>query len=175
MGGQLVLGVVLALLGAAVALSLTLPLWQRGLRRRQAAARARRRAAADAAPRSTPALPSLPRRPGWQDHRLLRHWSLRQQIRRAQQRRSLQRVSADLRRLRGLLVEDHNDSAVHQFAHRLAYDQLLVEACEMLAVPHGLGPEVVRGPEREIERFRAEANLQAAGVVLIPRIRHVLD
>lgn len=83
-------------------------------------------------------------------------------------------MSADLRRLRGLLFDDHNDSAVHQFAHRMAYDQLLIEACDMLAVPHGLMPEV-SGPDREIERYRTEANLQAAGVVLIPRIRQVLD
>ena len=83
-------------------------------------------------------------------------------------------MSADLRRLRALLFDDHHDSAVHQIARRMAYDQLLIEVCEMLAVPHGLGPGLT-GPDREIERFRTEADLQAAGVVLIPRFRQVLD
>lgn len=170
MGGQLALGAIFAVLIAGAVLSVTAPLWQRRLRKRQAAARARRRAA----PATRTPLASTPTPPGWQDHRLLRRWRLIQQIRTAHQRRSLQRVSADLRRLRRLLVEDRNDSAVHQFAHRLAYDQLLIEACDMLSVPHGLGPEYAAA-DRDIERFRAEANLQAAGVVLLPRIRQVLD
>lgn len=46
-----------------------------------------------------------------------------------------------------------------------AYDQALIEICDLLQVPHALGPEVT-GMDRDIERVRLEALLQAAGVRL---------
>jgi hypothetical protein len=51
---------------------------------------------------------------------------------------------------------------------RLAYDQVLIQACQMLDIEHDLGAETA-GMEREIERIRVEAELERAGVVLSER------
>ena len=79
--------------------------------------------------------------------------------------RPIEQLAADLRRLRVAVATDHQRSATHQLANRVAYDQLLMQACEMLDVPHDLGKNTA-GPERDIERLRVEAELERAGVVL---------
>ena len=63
------------------------------------------------------------------------------------------------------MATDQQRSATHQLANRVAYDQLLMQACEMLAVPHDLD-KTTAGPERDIERIRVEAELERAGIVL---------
>jgi hypothetical protein len=51
---------------------------------------------------------------------------------RHQQGVPLEQVAANLRRLRGVLTVDAHRSAAHQMGNRLAYDQVLIQACEML-------------------------------------------
>ena len=77
----------------------------------------------------------------------------------------LEQLAGDLRRLRRAVATDQQRSATHQLANRVAYDQLLMQACGMLAVPHDLA-KTTAGPERDIERIRVEAELERAGIVL---------
>ena len=77
----------------------------------------------------------------------------------------IEQLAADLRRLRRAVATDQQRSATHQLANRVAYDQLLMQACEMLDVPHDLD-KTTAGPERDIERIRVEAELERAGIVL---------
>ena len=79
--------------------------------------------------------------------------------------RPIEQLAADLRRLRVAVATDHPRSATHQLANRVAYDHLLMQACEMLDVPHDLGKKTA-GRERDIERIRVEAELERAGIVL---------
>jgi len=79
--------------------------------------------------------------------------------------RPVEQLAADLRRLRVAVATDQRRSATHQLANRVAYDQLLMQACQMLNVPHELGKNTA-GPERDIERIRVEAELERAGIVL---------
>ena len=81
--------------------------------------------------------------------------------------RPVEQLAADLRRLRVAVRTDQRRSATHQLANRVAYDQLLMQACQMLNVPHELGKNTA-GPERDIERIRVEAELERAGIVLSP-------
>jgi hypothetical protein len=90
--------------------------------------------------------------------RLLRH----------QQGVPLEQVAANLRRLRAVVACDAHRSAAHQMGNRLAYDRVLVQACDMLDVQHDLG-KTSTGLDRDIERFRLEAELERAGVVLSNR------
>jgi hypothetical protein len=87
---------------------------------------------------------------------------------RTQQGIPLERLAADLRRLRALLGQDAHRSAAHQIGNRMAYDRLMMQICEMLSIEHELGRESI-GVERDIERFRVEAELERAGVVLSDR------
>ena len=80
----------------------------------------------------------------------------------------LERVAADLRRLRTVVSTDAHRSAAHQMGNRLAYDKVLIQACEMLEIEHELGGNSA-GIERDIERIRVEAELERAGVVLSDR------
>jgi hypothetical protein len=80
----------------------------------------------------------------------------------------LEQLAADLRRLRVLLGQDEHRSAAHQIGNRLAYDRLMMQICAMLKIEHELDGESV-GVERDIERFRVEAELERAGVVLSDR------
>ena len=80
----------------------------------------------------------------------------------------LEQVAANLRRLRTVLTGDAHRSAAHQMGNRLAYDQVLIQACGMLEIEHDLGVESA-GMERDIERLRVEAELERAGVVLSER------
>lgn len=80
----------------------------------------------------------------------------------------LEQLAADLRRLRVLLGQDEHRSAAHQMGNRLAYDRLMIQICEMLDIEHELSGDSI-GVERDIERFRVEAELERAGVVLTDR------
>jgi len=79
--------------------------------------------------------------------------------------RPIEQLAADLRRLRVAVATDQQRSATHQLANRVAYDQLLMQACAMLEVRHDLEKKTA-GPERDIERIRVEAELERAGIVL---------
>jgi hypothetical protein len=89
-------------------------------------------------------------------------------MRRQQQGVPLEQVAANLRRLRGVLTVDEHRSAVHQIGNRVAYDQVLIQASEMLQIEHDLARRSA-GMERDIERLRVEAELERAGVVLSDR------
>jgi len=80
----------------------------------------------------------------------------------------LEEVVANLRRLRAVVAEDAHRSAAHQLGNRLAYDRVLAQACDMLGVLHDLDKES-GGLERDIERFRLEAELERVGVVISSR------
>lgn len=80
----------------------------------------------------------------------------------------LEQVAANLRRLRRVVSSDAARSAAHQMGNRLAYDRVLAQVCDMLAVQHDLGKES-SGFERDIERFRLEAELERQGVVISDR------
>jgi len=80
----------------------------------------------------------------------------------------IERLAADLRRLRRIIACDATSSAAHQYGNRLAYDRLLTQACAMLDITHELDRPTV-GHERDIERLRVEAELERAGVVLSTR------
>jgi len=86
---------------------------------------------------------------------------------RRQQGVPLEQVAANLRRLRGVLIVDAHRS-VHQIGNRVAYDQVLIQASEMLQIEHDLAKHSA-GMERNIERLRVEAELERAGVVLSDR------
>ena len=75
---------------------------------------------------------------------------------RRQQGVPLEHVAANLRRLRGVLTVDEHRSAVHQIGNRVAYDQVLIQASEMLQIEHDLAKRSA-GMERNIERLRVEA------------------
>ena len=80
----------------------------------------------------------------------------------------LERLAADLRRLREVIRADAHRSAAQQLGNRLAYDQVLMQACTMLEIEHDLR-ENTTGMERDIERFRVEAELERAGVTVTDR------
>jgi ABC-type phosphate transport system auxiliary subunit len=80
----------------------------------------------------------------------------------------IEQLAADLRRLRALLGQDEHRSAAHQIGNRLAYDRLMIQICQMLDIEHELSGDSI-GVERDIERFRVEAELERAGVVLSDR------
>lgn len=83
----------------------------------------------------------------------------------------IERLGADLRRLRQLIQHSEHQSASQQEALRRAYDSALVDTCRMLSVEHELDRPTA-GFERDIERVRVEANLESRGIVLTPPRRH---
>jgi hypothetical protein len=87
---------------------------------------------------------------------------------RDQQGAPIEQLAADLRRLRTALAGDEHRSAAHQMGNRLAYDQLLRQICQMLNIEHELGGDSI-GIDRDIERFRVEAELERAGVMITDR------
>ena len=95
-------------------------------------------------------------------------WRRNLRAMRRQQGVPLEQVAANLRRLRGVLTVDEHRSAVHQIGNRVAYDQVLIQASEMLQIEHDLAKRSA-GMERNIERLRVEAELERAGVVLSDR------
>jgi hypothetical protein len=80
----------------------------------------------------------------------------------------IEQLAADLRRLRGVIAADEHRSAAHQIGNRIAYDRVLIQACDMLGIEHELNAET-SGMERDIERLRVEADLERAGVVISTR------
>ena len=80
----------------------------------------------------------------------------------------LERLAADLRRLREVVRGDAHRSAAQQIGNRLAYDQVLMQACSMLEIEHELR-EQTSGMERDIERLRVEAELERAGMTVTAR------
>jgi hypothetical protein len=83
----------------------------------------------------------------------------------------LERLAADLRRLRAELVNDPHDNYLRRRALLMAYDSVLRDICARLEIPNGLLPENT-GPDLEFERLRAESAIQEAGVSLhVPRRR----
>ena len=82
---------------------------------------------------------------------------------------SLQRLAADLRRLRAELVGGGPTNNIRHTALLIAYDSVLVDTCARLEIPTELAA-TPDGPERNLERLRAEAAIQEAGVSLhVPR------
>ncbi len=77
----------------------------------------------------------------------------------------IEQVAADIRRLRLLVSVESERSAVQQLGARMAYDQVLIQACTMLGIEHEL-TDGVAGMDREIERLRVEAALENAGLTL---------
>lgn len=73
----------------------------------------------------------------------------------------IERLAADLRRLRPM-PEDSRRSRVQREGARLAYLDLIIEACERLDVPQDLRSRY--GLAREAELMRVEAALAAAGL-----------
>lgn len=84
----------------------------------------------------------------------------------------LERLAADLRRLRAELINDPPTNNVRRTALLRAYDSVLRDTCARLQIPHALDDTPEASPEREFERLRAESAIQEAGVPLhVPRRR----
>ena len=105
----------------------------------------------------------------WRERRAVRR-SRRQGLKALREQRGvpLEQVIADLRRLRTVVGEDAGRSAAHQLGNRMAYDRLLAQTCDMLEVHHDLRDDCM-GMERDIERFRVEAELERVGVRVTDR------
>jgi hypothetical protein len=78
--------------------------------------------------------------------------------------RPIERLSEDLRRLAAVLCAPGPISSVRRQGVERAYDEVLIHACRAL----GLHEEIAdaTGWDREIERLRAETELEQSGVVL---------
>jgi hypothetical protein len=81
-------------------------------------------------------------------------------------RRPLQVVAADVRRLaRSIALVPAGAPMARRRALAAAYDDVLVEAADLLEIPHELrtSPE---GPPRDVERLRLLATLESAGLTV---------
>jgi hypothetical protein len=81
-------------------------------------------------------------------------------------RRPLQVVAADVRRLaRSVALVPAGSPMARRRALAAAYDDVLVEAADLLEVPHELrtAPD---GPARDVERLRLLAALEGAGLAV---------
>jgi hypothetical protein len=79
--------------------------------------------------------------------------------------RPLELVAADLRRLaRELAVVPSGTPVARRRGLLAAYDDVLIEAAEILQVPHELTTVPAAG--REVERLRLLSSLEAAGLVV---------
>jgi hypothetical protein len=80
---------------------------------------------------------------------------------------AVEQVAADLRRLaRELAAVPAGAPYVRWQALQNAYDRVLVEAAELLEVPHELAEVPVAGTAHDIERLRVVCALEAAGLVM---------
>jgi len=77
----------------------------------------------------------------------------------------IERLAIDLRRLRSELVAQLPTNNVRRTALLSAYDSVLTAMCERLGIGTGLGSASTR-QDRELERLRAEAAIEQAGVPL---------
>ena len=76
-------------------------------------------------------------------------------------------VAADLRRLsRQLALVPSGSTLTRWKALWAAYDGVLVEAAEMLEVPHELAAQPAVGTARDVERLRLLAALEGAGLAV---------
>jgi len=76
----------------------------------------------------------------------------------------LERLAADLRRLRAELTSGAPTNNLRHTALHMAYDSVLLDTCASLRIPTELA--TAAGPDRDLERLRAEAAIQDAGVQL---------
>lgn len=76
----------------------------------------------------------------------------------------IERLAADLRRLRPL-VDDPSRSRTQREGARLAYEEVLGDACRALGIDHRLGAG--RGLAAEVEVLRVEAALADAGLRIV--------
>ncbi|GAA1035372.1 hypothetical protein GCM10009557_42880 [Virgisporangium ochraceum] len=76
----------------------------------------------------------------------------------------IEKVAADLRRLRRQRAGIAQRSPIWRAAVEDAYDDRLCLACKRLGITEHLGQ--LTGVDREIERVRLEGELQAAGIAL---------
>jgi hypothetical protein len=77
----------------------------------------------------------------------------------------LEKLAADLRRLRAEIVEHKPTSNVRHIGLLKAYDDVLVAVCDRLEIPTGLSGLPI-GRDRDVERLRTESAVQEAGVPL---------
>ena len=77
-------------------------------------------------------------------------------------------TTAEIAEIAWFSAADAHRSAAQQMGNRLAYDQVLMQACSMLEIEHELGEDSV-GMERDIERLRVEAELERVGVRVTDR------
>ncbi len=78
----------------------------------------------------------------------------------------IEHIGRDARRLRGeLLALAPNLPMTRRIALKLAYDDVLVDACAALGVRNSLS-DLPLGPERDAERLYVEHRLDAAGLCL---------
>lgn len=83
--------------------------------------------------------------------------------------RPIEALAVDLRRLRAATLRaEPGSSHVRRSATVAAYDDVLVQACLALGLPDTLSG-LPLGTDREAERLRVEALLEAAGLRLTPR------
>ncbi len=81
-------------------------------------------------------------------------------------RRPLQVVAADVRRLgRSLALVPAGSPMARRRALAAAYDDVLIEAADLLEVPHELRT-TREGPARDLERLRLLAALEGAGLAV---------
>jgi len=81
-------------------------------------------------------------------------------------RRPIQVVAADVRRLaRQLSLVPAGAPMARRRALAAAYDDVLIEAAELLEIPHELRT-TPDGPARDVERFRLLAGLEGAGLAV---------
>jgi len=78
----------------------------------------------------------------------------------------VQKLAADLRRVHRILTHyEPGTPVVRRMGTLQAYDQLLVQACRALDVPHRID-EIPAGIDLELERLRVEAELRDAGLMI---------
>lgn len=97
-----------------------------------------------------------------------RRWGLLPRERLVTFEHPLERIAADLRRLSAALGQiERGTPNVRRVALALAYDDTLAAACRALDLPQSLC-ELPLGLDRELERLRVEAALEAAGLRFRP-------
>jgi hypothetical protein len=167
------LGAVVALFIAGVTVAWLLLRWLTGDLEREVQARRRQRAqeALEAPAAPTPARADVPppvrRRPAAGHHPAGRRvpGALPTGPAVLRPRRPLEKVAADIRRLtRELAMVPGGLPMARRRGLLAAYDDVLVEAAELLEVPHQL--TAAPPTARELERMRLLASLEAAGLVV---------
>jgi hypothetical protein len=76
----------------------------------------------------------------------------------------IERLAEDLRRLAAVLCAPGPISSVRRHGVERAYDDALIHACRALGITEAIAETT--GWDREIERLRAETELERSGIVL---------